>query len=243
MNNLLELKNISAAYEKQTVLRNINLSVSTNDFIGIIGPNGGGKTTLLKLILELINPTSGEIKKHPKLNIGYLPQVLDIDKKFPITVEEVILSGRFTTNSWWKKATKTNKTKCKELIEFVGLTEKTNQPIGELSGGQMQRVLLCRALMSQPNLLILDEPNTYVDKAFEQDLYKLLHELNQNMAIILVSHDVGTISSLVKTIACVNGSLHHHKANTITNEILESYNCPIEIISHGIIPHRVLKNH
>ncbi|MCU4154770.1 metal ABC transporter ATP-binding protein [Carboxylicivirga sp. A043] len=243
MQPLIQLNNISAAYDNNVVLSHVNLEVNPSDFIGIIGPNGGGKTTLLKIILNLIKPISGELLKAKSLNVGYLPQVNTIDKQFPITIKDVILSGNYATNQWWKKPGKELQHKVSELLEFIGLENSHNESIGELSGGQMQRVFLCRALISNPNLLILDEPNTYVDKSFEANLYKLLSELNDDMAILLVSHDVGTISSMVKTIACVNGGLHYHPSNKITNEVLQSYNCPIELISHGHVPHRVLKHH
>ena len=243
MNPLIHLENISAGYDKNIVLNNVTLDVKDNDFIGIIGPNGGGKTTLLKVILDLLTPVSGSVSKAKNLRIGYLPQVNSIDKKFPVTVKNVILSGRFSTDSWWCKPNSKHLTKVNELLDFIGLKHLKDKAIGQLSGGQMQRVFLCRALMSDPNLLILDEPNTYVDKTFEANLYNLLGQLNERMAILLVSHDVGTISSMVKTIACVNGGLHYHHSNKITNEILQSYNCPIELVSHGHVPHRVLKHH
>jgi len=243
MESLIQLHNVKAGYDKNIVLSDVNFTIHKNDFVGIIGPNGGGKTTLLKVILKLLKVADGHIIRSDELKIGYLPQVNTIDKQFPITVEEVILSGRYQRASWWKKPNKAHAAKVKELLQFVGLEKHIATPIGELSGGQMQRVFLCRALISAPNLLILDEPNTYVDKTFEANLYDHLAELNKNMAILLVSHDVGTISSMVKTIACVNGGLHHHHSNKITNEVLKSYNCPIELISHGQVPHRVLKHH
>ncbi len=242
MSPLIQLQDISAGYDKNIVLHDVNLTVAENDFIGIIGPNGGGKTTLLKVILGLIDQEKGRVEKHPDLRIGYLPQVNSIDKQFPITVSEVILSGSTRKRRLWKSSP-SDKRKMQDLLSFVGLEKEHNTAIGELSGGQMQRVFLCRALISEPNLLILDEPNTYVDKSFEANLYNQLAELNKDMAILLVSHDVGTISSMVKTIACVNGGLHYHASNKITNELLKVYNCPIELISHGPVPHRVLKHH
>ncbi|MDE5638775.1 MAG: ATP-binding cassette domain-containing protein, partial [Odoribacter sp.] len=133
--------------------------------------------------------------------------------------------------------------KAHALLEKYGMRRYLKSPIGELSGGQMQRVFLCRAIISSPRLLILDEPMTYVDSNFEQEFYTILQELNQTMGIIMVSHDLGTICSYVKTIACVNRGLHYHTSNLITSEQLKSYNCPIELISHGPVPHRVLKKH
>jgi zinc transport system ATP-binding protein len=133
--------------------------------------------------------------------------------------------------------------KVEELLSEMGISNIRNKAIGELSGGQMQRVFLCRALLSDPKILILDEPDTFVDNRFEGELYEKLRFLNQEVAIILVSHDLGTISSYVKTIACVNGNLHYHQSNSITQDQLDGYNCPIQIITHGEIPHTVLKHH
>jgi zinc transport system ATP-binding protein len=245
MKKLLEIKNLSAGYDNNIVLEDISMEVFSGDFIGVIGPNGGGKTTLIKTILGLIKPVSGEMNLFiSKTNIGYLPQVNQIDKRFPITVIDVVRSGKANTAlfSSFRKNTE-EKEKAESLLAEMGISAIRNKPIGELSGGQMQRVFLCRALMNQPELLVLDEPSTYVDNNFEGELYLKLKELNEQMAIILISHDVGTISFFVKTIACVNRSLHHHPSNIITEEQLTSYNCPLQIITHGNIPHTVLKLH
>lgn len=246
MEQLLKIENLTFAYDKQPVLENVNLEVYEKDFLGVIGPNGGGKTTLLKVILGLVKPDAGKVtfcedlhkRKQP---IGYLPQVRYIDRKFPITVMDVVLSGAIMQN---KRRSKTEiKVTAEKLLNNMGLLSISRKAIGELSGGQMQRVFLCRALISDPKLLILDEPDTFVDNRFEGELYEKLLQLNKEIAIILVSHDVGTISSHVKTIACVNKNLHYHPSNQISEEQLESYNCPIQVISHGQIPHTVLKHH
>jgi len=245
MKKLIEIKDLTAGYDNQVVLENVSLTIMANDFIGVIGPNGGGKTTLIKTILGLVKPLSGEMNLLiSKKNIGYLPQVNHIDKRFPISVIDVIRSGKADTalfSSFRKNSLE--KEKAESLIQEMGITSIRNKSIGELSGGQMQRVFLCRALMNEPELLILDEPSTYVDNNFEGELYLKLKELNNRMAILLISHDVGTISFFVKTIACVNRSLHHHPSNIITEEQLTSYNCPLQIITHGNIPHTVLKLH
>lgn len=245
MNKLLEIKDLSAGYDNQVVLENVSLDIFSNDFIGVIGPNGGGKTTLIKTILGLVKPISGEMNLLiSKKNIGYLPQVNQIDKRFPISVIDVVRSGKADTalfSSFHKNSQE--KEKAESLIQEMGITAIRNKSIGELSGGQMQRVFLCRALMNEPQLLILDEPSTYVDNNFEGELYLKLKELNNRMAILLISHDVGTISFFVKTIACVNRSLHHHPSNIISEEQLASYNCPLQIVTHGNIPHTVLKLH
>lgn len=245
MKKLLELKDLSAGYDKNIVLENVSFEVFSGDFIGIIGPNGGGKTTLIKTILGLIKPASGEMNMFiSKTNIGYLPQVNQIDKRFPISVIDVVRSGKANSALFSSFHTNTaEKEKAEALLAEMGISHIRNKAIGELSGGQMQRVFLCRALMNQPELLILDEPSTYVDNNFEGELYLKLKELNEQMAILLISHDVGTISFFVKTIACVNRNVHHHPSNTISEEQLASYNCPLQIITHGNIPHTVLKQH
>jgi zinc transport system ATP-binding protein len=245
MKKLLEIKQLSAGYDGNIVLEGVNFTINAGDFIGVIGPNGGGKTTLIKTILGLIKPISGEMTLHiSKTNIGYLPQVNQIDKRFPITVLDVVRSGKANTSIFSSfRANLKEKEKAENLLDEMGISAIRNKPIGELSGGQMQRVFLCRALMNQPKLLILDEPSTYVDNNFEGELYHKLKELNDQMAILLISHDVGTISFFVKTIACVNRQLHYHPSNIITEEQLASYNCPLQIITHGNIPHTVLKLH
>lgn len=245
MKKLLEIKDLSAGYDNQVVLEDVSFEIFSNDFIGVIGPNGGGKTTLIKTILGLVKPISGEMNLLiGKKNIGYLPQVNQIDKRFPINVFDVVRSGKADTalfSTFHKN--RQEKTKAESLLQEMGIFSIRNKSIGELSGGQMQRVFLCRALMNEPELLILDEPSTYVDNNFEGELYLKLKELNSRMAILLISHDVGTISFFVKTIACVNRSLHHHPSNIISEEQLASYNCPLQIITHGNIPHTVLKLH
>lgn len=246
MKPLIKIENLSVGYDKKPVLQNVNLEVAEQDFLGVIGPNGGGKTTLLKAILGLVKPFKGSIEFRDDIGsrkkpIGYLPQVKHIDKKFPITVIDVIKSGSMMQTADLSKKELNEKTNL--LLEEMNILSIRNKSIGQLSGGQMQRVFLCRALISSPKILVLDEPDTFVDNRFEGELYEKLRLLNQEMAIILVSHDVGTISSYVKTIACVNGTLHYHASNKISQEQLANYNCPIQVISHGEIPHTILKHH
>lgn len=246
MKTLLELHNISAGYNGSFAIENVNLKVDQNDFIGIIGPNGGGKTTLLRIILGLLKPAKGTLRNYmeeTRGSIGYLPQFNHFDKEFPISVEEVILSGLQANKKWFTGYTTSDKNAVQETLDQLNILHYRKKILSELSGGELQRALLARALVSSPQLLILDEPDTYVDNRFEKELYELLTELNKSMTIILVSHDVGQISTVVKTIACVNKQLHYHPAAEITQEMLASYNCPIELITHGTIPHRVLKTH
>ena len=243
---LVKIEDLCVGYDKVPILENANLEIFEQDFIGVIGPNGGGKTTLLKAILGLLKPFSGSISFRKDLDgkkkpIGYLPQVRHIDRKFPITVFDVVRSGSIMEGA--AKSKSVIKERVEQLLNEMGVADIRNKAIGELSGGQMQRVFLCRALLSSPKLLILDEPDTFVDNRFEGELYERLRNLNKEIAILLVSHDVGTISSYVKTIACVNGDLHYHPSNRISQEQLDGYNCPIQVITHGEVPHTVLKHH
>ena len=213
MKPIIEIRNLNAGYDGRTVLRDVNLTVYDRDFLGIIGPNGGGKTTLIKCILGLLKPVSGEITftsprttGNTQLTMGYLPQYNSIDRKFPITVEEVILSGLSSKKSLTSRFTKEHREKARQVI--------------------------------------LDEPSTYIDKRFEARLYQLLAEINKDCAIILVSHDIGTVLQQVKSIACVNETLDYHPDTGITGEWLErNFNCPIELLGHGTLPHRILGEH
>lgn len=264
---LIEIKNLSAGYDNRTVLRNVNLTVYDRDFLGIIGPNGGGKTTLIKCILGLLKPTAGEILYSDKrfvasdkqrgtaqrpalttnrsvLKMGYLPQYNSIDRKFPITVEEVILSGLSSQKSLISRFTATHREKARQVIARMGLEGLEKRAIGALSGGQLQRALLGRAIISDPALVVLDEPSTYIDKRFEARLYELLAEINHDCAIVLVSHDIGTVLQQVKSIACVNETLDYHPDTGVSEEWLErNFNCPIELLGHGALPHRILAEH
>ena len=247
MASLLDIHSLSAGYELNIVLSDIDFSVSENDFIGVIGPNGGGKTTLLKVILGLIKPVSGSIIFNKDLlkrnKIGYLPQMSAGDTSFPVTVMDVVLSGLMIHKSVVARITSEDRKRAENVIDELGLRELRKSPLNKLSGGQLQRVFLGRAIIGSPALLLLDEPDNFVDATFENDFYQKLHDLNERMAILMVSHDVGTISSHVKSFACVNRKLHYHPSPEITNEQLSSYDCPIQLISHGRIPHTVLEKH
>jgi len=250
MNKIIEIEHLFASYDRKIVLRDVNLNVYERDFLGIIGSNGGGKTTLIKLILGLLKPDSGDIrffrdgKPVNNMSMGYLPQYSAIDKKFPISVYDVILSGLSRKKSLISKFSDEHHAQVAEIItrmELHGFEQKT---IGQLSGGQLQRVLLARAIVSNPEIVILDEPNTYIDKRFESRLYETLYEINKERAIILVSHDIGTVISNVKSIACVNETLDYHPESEVTAEWLEGkFECPFELLGHGEIPHRIIKNH
>ena len=245
---IISISDLMAGYDGVVALEHVNLDIYDNDFIGIIGPNGGGKSTLVKAIMGVI-PYSGTIDYAPSIcrggkpHIGYLPQVSSFDKSFPISVREVVLSGLQSKRGFLGRYTKEDKMRVEELLDMVSLSELRNRAIGDLSGGQLQRVMLCRAIASKPKLLVLDEPTNFVDNRFENELYNILHHLSDEMAIVMVSHDLGTISSVVRSIVCVNRHVHRHDSNIITSEQLQNYDCPIQIISHGNIPHTVLGKH
>jgi zinc transport system ATP-binding protein len=244
---LFEMNYMSASYGAEIVLQNINFKVSENDFIGVIGPNGGGKTTLLKVILGLLKPVNGKIMFNNELlnrkSIGYLPQISTGDINYPVTVTDIILSGLMISKGIISGMSSNDRKKAKMVIDELGLSDMAGSTLNELSGGQMQRVFLGRAIIGDPKLLLLDEPGNFVDTTFENDFYEKLRDLNKRMAILMVSHDVGTISLHIKSFACVNRSLHYHPSHEITNEDLLAYDCPIQLVTHGDIPHTVLKIH
>jgi len=241
---LIQVHNVDAAYQGKVVLNNVSMSIREHDFIGIIGPNGGGKTTLLKVLMGLMKHSAGNIEYTiDRSEIGYLPQGNMVDEKFPITVKEVVASGLGKGLHIRKKPDAGQLQQLDAVLKKVGLYSLAARPIGELSGGELQRTLLARTIVSLPRLLILDEPDTHVDNRFELELYSLLKELNKTMTILLVSHDIGIISPYIKSIACVNRDLHYHDSNEISEELLKVYNCPIEMITHGTVPHRVMKSH
>ena len=244
---LFEMRSLSASYGTVPVLQNVNFIVNENDFVGVIGPNGGGKTTLLKIILGLLKPAGGSLIFNESIlngnSIGYLPQMSTGDVNYPVTVRDIILSGLMIRKTVFAGMTASDKKKADSVINELGLGGLSKATLNELSGGQMQRVFLGRAIIGDPRLLLLDEPGNFVDSTFENDFYEKLKDLNSRMAILMVSHDVGTISAHIKSFACVNGSLHYHPSSEITNEDLISYGCPIQLVTHGDVPHTVLKYH
>jgi zinc transport system ATP-binding protein len=246
----VELINVSAGYQSgHPIIQDINLTVHEKEFLGIIGPNGGGKTTLLKVILGLIQPSKGKVLIYNEpinfkdYKIGYVPQYSNFDKTFPISVKDVVSMGLISKKLFRKKLTDSENQKVMNALEQVNLLKKINVQIGHLSGGEQQRVLIARALATDPNILILDEPTASVDAQTGISIYELLANLNKEKTIIMVSHDVAAISRSVKKIACLNKKLVYHNTKEITKEMLEeTYQCPVDLIAHGV-PHRVLEHH
>jgi zinc transport system ATP-binding protein len=209
---IIRLTDVGMNWDHHQILSDINLTVRKGDFIAITGPNGGGKTTMLRIVLKLLKPTNGSVEYLDaagnvvnQLPIGYLPQKNMIDSRFPITVEEVIASGLLAS----KKLSKGDvATRVAEMLEMVDLVEHRSQTIGELSGGQLQRALLGRALISRPSILVLDEPLSYIDKRFESKLYKLIATIAPNTTILLVSHEMSVIAGMANRHLIVDRTIH-----------------------------------
>jgi zinc transport system ATP-binding protein len=252
---IIETQNLNFSYNGHPVIRDVNLSIQSGDFMAMIGPNGGGKTTLLKLMLGLLKADSGSIRiygKAPKdvsYRIGYVPQDIHINQNFPISSLDVVLMGKLKPGRGWSRHTEEDRMEALQALERVGIGKYSNHRIGELSIGQKQRVFIARALVTDPDILLLDEPTASIDTKGQNEFYAILKELNHKITIIVVSHDLMVISRYVKSVACVNQSLHYHGHAELTGEMIEMMydckieeTCPIELIAHGL-PHRVLHKH
>jgi zinc transport system ATP-binding protein len=246
---VISLRNLWAGYEHEQVLEDVNLSVYEGDFIGLIGPNGGGKTTLVKVLLGLLAPMRGEVRilgqsvKRGRRLIGYVPQIVEFDRDFPVSVWEVARMGRLGRRGLLRRFNAEDGAIVSRALRQVDMLDLRDRPIGELSGGQRQRVYIARALVSEPEILLLDEPTSSVDPQVSVSIYELLEELNAHVTILLISHDVSVVSSYVKTVGCLNRRLFYHNERQLTPEMLDqAYQCPIDLIAHGV-PHRVLAEH
>jgi zinc transport system ATP-binding protein len=245
----LEVEGVCFSYEKTEVLKDVSFRLKQGEFLGIIGPNGGGKTTLVKLILGLLQPDRGTIKilgmepNDASHRVGYVPQSMDLSRSFPISVMEVAFMGRLSRARIGKRYTREDKEKVRQVLEKVGMWQHRNKLIGKLSGGQKQRVFIARALATDPEILFLDEPTASVDPEFQVNLYDILEELNKRVTIVVITHDIGVVSSYMKSIACVNKHFIFHEGSHITQEMIDmAYQCPVDLIAHGL-PHRVLHTH
>ena len=248
---IVSISNLWVCRAEHAVLENINLELDPADFLGLIGPNGGGKSTLLKVMLGLIKPDRGEIRifglrpEAARGRVGYMPQKTVFDQSFPVKVLDVVLMGRYTRTGLFRRYGTDDRKAAHHALEAVGMEDRAEREIGALSGGEQQRVFVARSLVSDPELLLLDEPTAGVDSAQQTEFYDLLCHLNHDLgiAIVLVSHDVTAISKYVSKIACLNQRLYYHGSKEITNEDIEkAYGCPVEMIAHGT-PHRVLREH
>ena len=246
---VIHLEDVWAGYDGRPVLEGINLSVKERDFVGIIGPNGGGKTTLLMVMLGLIQPTRGRVRvlgqsaTQGRHFIGYVPQQVDFDRDFPVNVWDVALMGRLGQRGLLHRYTPEDRRAVARALQQVEMLDMKDWPISELSVGQRQRIYVARALATEPKILFLDEPTASVDSRITNSIYELLQKLNEHVTILLISHDMSAISSHVKTVGCLNRRLFYHESREITPEMLgEAYRCPIDLIAHGV-PHRVFAQH
>lgn len=201
----IELLNVSFSYETTPVLKGVSLRVEKGEFVGIMGPNGGGKTTLLKLLMRFLTPTRGSIRAEG--TIGYVPQVHHTDREFPITVKELILLGALSKATKWGLYPEEIKRRADELIEKLGLLPYRDQMFGSLSGGLAQRALLARALIADPDLLLLDEPTANIDAKSTAVIFNWLESLRGKKTILLVTHDLNTMVERVDRILCVQGEV------------------------------------
>lgn len=211
---LVEAKNVSVYFKNFCALENINFVINENDYIGIIGPNGGGKTTLLKTLIGTIKPTKGSISITKNISIGYVPQFNTFNTDFPITVREVVLSGTLPAHiKLFHRYNKDNFDRVDEVLSILNISNLRNKNIDQLSGGQLQKVLIGRALISMPTILLLDEPTASLDVDAKNDIYTLLNKLSKTMTLIVVSHDLSIVKQNVKTLACLNKTIHIHENN------------------------------
>jgi zinc transport system ATP-binding protein len=246
----IDIQNLSAGYDTETIIEDVSIKINHKDFFGIIGPNGGGKSTLLKAILGLIPIQKGSIQifgKSPENGrkyIGYVAQYAEFDKNYPISVWDVVLMGRRSIRGMSPRYSKNDKQQAEKALQKVELLDYKHRHINELSGGQRQRVFIARALAGNPRILLLDEPTASVDTDMRETIYQFLKEINQNITIVLVTHDIGVLSSYVSRVSCLNRYLFTHDDDRyISSEMIEkAYSCPVELIAHGV-PHRVFVKH
>ncbi|OJF76701.1 MAG: ABC transporter [Treponema sp. CETP13] len=243
----IKIKDISVSYGKTQALQHISLSVNEKDYLGIMGPNGGGKSTLLRTILGFIKPDNGiaevfgcSCAKNREI-LGYVPQFSSVDKNFPISVQKVVETGLLKGRAHpFHTYSNEQKEQAMQQLERLGIADLANRQISELSGGEFQRLLIARSLAANPKILLLDEPTASVDPSSREKIYSLLAELNKEMTIVLVTHDLTAISSSIKKLACLNQTLVYHGEPVLTDEVVEAmYGCPVDLIAHGV-PHRVL---
>lgn len=246
---VVRLEEVWVEMDHTPILEAVNLSVDQHDFIGIIGPNGGGKTTMFRVILGLVRPSRGRVTvlgttpDKARRRVGYVPQDSLFDRDFPASVWDVVLMGRLGRVGRLRRYGAEDRAAAWNALETVEMQRFKDRQIGRLSGGQQQRVFIARALVSDPRLLLLDEPTASVDAPMMEEFYELLNRLKQRMAIVLVTHDLSAVSVYVDTVGCLNRKLFYHHSKEISREDLEAaYQCPIELIAHGV-PHRVLRKH
>jgi zinc transport system ATP-binding protein len=249
-NPMVEIRNVWVWLGSSLALRDVSLSIESGRFIGVMGPNGGGKTTLLKTIAGLIRPDRGQVIVHETATgtIGYVPQEESFDPDFPLTVRDAVEMGLYGSKGVFPRLSRKEKSNADRVLDMVGMRHLAPRMIGELSGGQKQRVFIARAIVAEPKLLLLDEPTTGVDAAARDAFYRLLFDLMENLSltIILATHELEVVPALVDEIICVNQKVFIHATPEQikdTDVFREAYGCELEFMMHGRYPHRVVERH
>jgi zinc transport system ATP-binding protein len=237
--SVVSIEGLSFSYGEQAVLQGIDFELAAGDFVGLVGPNAGGKSTLLKLILGLLDPQTGRVRvlgrppRESRRRVGYVAQHPTFPRDFPISVEQVVLMGRLGVGAmagWYRKS---DHAASRRALEEVEAGDLARRPIGTLSGGQLQRVLLARALVGDPDLLILDEPTANIDQRMEGDIFDLLASLRERLTILVVSHDIAFISSYVKRVACLNRTLICHRTDAVDSDVIKDlYGEAVRAVAH-----------
>jgi len=242
---VIEVRGVTAGYDREVVLEAVDLEIHRGDFLAVIGPNGGGKTTLVKVILGLLKPWSGEVIYHLERRrgkLGYVPQFSTFDRNFPMRVSEMVLMGKLGERGFFRPYRPEDRTDVVRMLARLELSEVAATPVGELSGGQLQRALIARALVGAPEILFLDEPTASIDAQSRATLQDVLTELHRSIPIVVVTHDVTSIAPMLTRVACINRRLFYHGAQLSQETMEEVYGCPVELVAHGV-PHRVLESH
>ncbi|MFC1834518.1 metal ABC transporter ATP-binding protein [Thermodesulfobacteriota bacterium] len=239
---VIETEGMFFSYDGASILEDVHITIKEQDFVVIVGPNGGGKTTLIKLILGLLRPTAGGIRvfgvspEEARPRMGYMPQSAQLDSQFPAGVMDVVLMGRLGRRTIFGRYSKADKEAAAEALREVGLHALHARPFSALSGGERQRVLIARALACEPEMLILDEPAAGLDAMVAGEFYELLRDFNRRMTVVMVSHDLGIVSKHVKTVMCVKNTVFSHPIAEITGEMINSiYGTPMGIVRHDLM--------
>ena len=246
---IVEIKDVWLSFKGRPVLEAVNLRLDEGDYLGLIGPNGSGKSTLLRVILGLLSPDRGSVRvlgespARARGRIGYVPQYTRFDASFPVNVLDVVLMGRIGSRGLFRQPSQRDRDVALSSLDKVEMGDRAGRQIGRLSGGELQRVMIARALAVEPRLLLLDEPTASLDTRVGVSVFELLKDLAQAITLVLVSHDIGVISRYVKTVACLNRRLYYHRSKEITPEMFEAaYGCPVDLVAHGHA-HRVFEDH
>ncbi len=254
---VVETRNLNVSISGCKVLEDVNLRILENSFTGLIGPNGGGKTTLLRTLLGLIPVDEGEVRIEGELLgtgkkgtwiMGYVPQQIRVDRRFPLSVLDAVLMGRYGKIGLGRRVSSTDREIALDCLDRVGLVHLAQVRIGDLSGGEQQRVFIARALSASPKVLILDEPTAAVDVAAQDSFYRLLQQLQQtySLTVVMATHDIGVVPIYCDAIACLNRTLHLHgrPEEILKKDVFKKlYGTEVEVVMHGKIPHRMIGGH